>query len=223
MKTRLAFSTISYNTPAFLELQLENLRSAGVITFWAYILHSPEDDEAGKKYHMHVWILPNKSVDTDAFLANFLEPDLKHPSKPLKCLSARSSKSFSDWYMYAIHDSAYLLSKGQSRRYHYSKDDIVSSDSDDLNRFIHEIDFLEQSPYFRMVQAMKDGIGFNDYFRRGGVPIPQIRQFEYAWNMVRQGATYRNGRKSHEKRSAKKVLHARRQYKYYVKKRGYRK
>ena len=218
MKTRLAFSTISYNTVSFLQLKLEELRSACIVTFWAFVQHEPEDDEAGNKKHCHVWVLPNKSVDTDSFLANFLEPDFSKPDKPLKCLSARSSKVFADWYMYAIHDAAYLISKGQTRRYHYSESDFLTSDNDDLHRFICEIDLLSQSPYARMIEAMKDGISFDDYFRRGSVPIPQIRQFEYAWNLVMRGKTHRNKRKGHENdRSAVRVIHARRHYKFFFK------
>lgn len=217
MKTRLPFSTISYNSPAFLKTVLEQLRTGGIITFWCFIRHRAEDDEAGKRPHIHLWILPNRSVDTDEVLASFLEPDPAHPDKPLKCLSARSSKKFADWYLYAIHDSAYLLSKGQSRHYTYSSDDMLSSDPDDLHRFICEINMLDQSPYARMVSAMHEGITFGDYFRRGSVPIPQIRQFEYAWDMLCSGRTFRNGRKGHEHSIFKKVFHARRHYRFFIK------
>lgn len=225
MKTRLAFSTISYNSPSFLRVKLEEMRVAHIITFWSFIVHQPEDDEGGKRVHSHLWILPNKSVDTDSFFSEFLEPDPDHPQKPFRCLSARSSKKFSDWYLYAIHDPAYLLSKGQSRRYRYSSSDVQSSDEDDLNRFIREIDLLDDSPYFRMVAAIREGITFSDYFRRGSVPIPQIRQFQYAWDMVMKSRTYRNGRLGHELRF-KKVLRARRHYRFRIisvekKKRGF--
>ena len=198
MKTRLPFSTISYNTPRFLALKLNEFVSARIVTFWTFIEHKPEDDEAGKKQHCHLWVVPARSIQTDDFLAEFKELDPSHPDKPFKCLSARSSKSFGDWYLYAIHDAAYLISKGQSRRYKYAYDEFITSDVDDFHRFVSEIDMLESSPYRRLVEAMNEGITFEEFFRRGGVPIQQVRQFEYSWNLLVSNKTERAGKEGHE-------------------------
>lgn len=185
-------STISYNSPEFLTLKLEELRKAKVISLWFWIEHEPEEDE--KKAHKHVWILPAKTIQTDDIVEELTEP--VPGSKPLKCLHFQSSK-FDDWYLYSIHDATYLFQHGQTRKYSYLPEDIVCSDRDELEAMVHEIDMTQYSSMARVVQAIRQGMTFQEFSMRGGVPVQLFKQYQAAWEMLSPHLTYRNGRETH--------------------------
>ena len=172
------------------------LLKAGRISFWAFIVHKPEDDEGGKKEHCHVYIEPSKMLQTDDIKAELKEFDLEHPDKPRGCISFSSSK-FDPWYLYALHDKRYLASKGQSRRFHYTHDDIVTSDGDDLHFKARSIDLVSLSPYADMEDAQRQGFTWAEYFSRGTIPLPQVALFERAWNLLLQVKTERADREGH--------------------------
>lgn len=196
MRTTKPISTISFNTPGFLELKLNQLVKAGRISFWAFIVHQPEDDEGGKKFHQHVYVEPSKMLQTDDLKAELMEFDPENPKKPKGCISWHSSK-FDPWYLYALHDKRYLASKGQSRSFHYEHDDIVTSDDDDLTFKARSIDMVSLSPYADMEDAQRQGFTWAEYFARGTVPLPQVALFERAWNLLIQVRTDRAERDGH--------------------------
>ena len=182
MRTSKPIATISFNTLSFLEQKLTELTKAGKLSFWAFISHLPEDDEAGNKSHCHLYIEPSKMIQTDDLRAEFKEFDPTNP-KPLGCISFRSSK-FDDWYMYGLHDEKYLASKGESRRYHYRHDDFRTSDEDDLLFKSRCIDLTALTPYADMQEAQSRGLSWAEYFMRGRIPIQQIAHFQKAWDML---------------------------------------
>lgn len=196
MRTTKPISTISFNTPDFLELKLNELLKAGRISFWSFVPHKAEDDEAGKKPHCHVYIEPSKMLQTDDLKSEFKEFDPSNPSKPLSCITFKSSK-FDPWYLYGLHDKRYLASKNQARKFHYSHDDFRTSDDDDLLFKARSIDLISLSPYADMEDAQRQGITWSEYFSRGTVPLPQIALFERAWNLLLSNYTERNGRPGH--------------------------
>jgi hypothetical protein len=177
-------------------LKLEELRTARKISFWSIIKHKPEDDEAGKKEHFHVYIEPASQLQTDDLKQELIE---LYPGeeKPRKCLTFNSS-NFGNWYMYGLHDKRYLASKGQSRRFHYTAEDFGSSDDDELLFRVRSIDLISLSPYADMLAAQEQGLSFNQYFARGTIPILQVKQFENAWQLLLYQKTERNGRPGHD-------------------------
>ena len=181
MKTSKPFATISYNTADFLTQKLNDLYQRRVIDFFAWISHYPEEDE--KKLHKHVYIVPNGRVDTDQVLDYLLELDPLNPTLPLKCLRPRSSK-FADWYLYAIHDTAYLASKGQARKYHYSIADIVSADSDYLLEEVHTIDFAKLNRFASLRDAAVSGTPFEELLMGGSIPIQQTYAYRQAYELM---------------------------------------
>lgn len=197
MRTRKPISTISYNSPEFLIMKLEELRRCKIISVWFFISHKPEEDET--KEHIHLYIEPSKQILTDDLVSELCELDVNNPNKPKKCLSFRSS-SFADWYLYAIHDKDYLLRKGQKRKYHYLQEEIVASDTDELDYLVRQIDMTDYSAYGRLINAFEQGLTFSEFFRRGCIPIQQIRQYQLAWELLAsQNEVSRNGREnSHE-------------------------
>lgn len=197
MRTTKPISTISFNSGEYLRIKLKELTKAGRISFWAYIEHKPEDDEGGKKRHIHLYIEPSKMLQTDELKEEFKEFDPEKPDKPLGCISYNSSK-FDPWYLYAIHDKRYLASKGQSRRFHYKHDDIQTSDQDDLLFKAKSIDMVSLSPYADMEDAQEHGLTFSEYFSRGTVPLPQVALFERAWGLLMAVRTDRADREGHK-------------------------
>ena len=191
MRTTKPIATISFNTFYYLRLKLDELKKAKIVSVWHFIEHLPEDDECGKKPHIHLYIEPSKLIQTDDLVEHFLEFDAGKPNKPRRCLLFRTSK-FGDWYMYAIHDKAYLAAKGQSRRYHYDYDDIVTSDPDELYRAVKEIDLSHLTPLREIMQAVDAGMSFSEYLKKGRVPIQQIHAYQKAFNLIAYDATYRN-------------------------------
>jgi hypothetical protein len=191
LKTSKAFSTISYNTEGFLKATLDRLVNTRKLAFYAFIEHYPEEDE--KKMHKHVYLVPNGQVDTDQVREELLEVDLTDPLHPLACMPCKSSK-FADWYLYGIHDKAYLASKGQTRQYHYRLTDVQAFDQDALEECVREIDLTSLTAVKRMLDAQQAGITFAQFFRTGGVPVNAVKAFQEAWNLLYSTGTYRNGR-----------------------------
>lgn len=185
MNTQKPISTISWNSKPFLVGLLSSLQAAHKIDHWEIILHQPEDDEGGSKPHFHVYIEPSKRLQTADLRDEFCEPDLTHPDKkPLGCLPFRNSV-YSDWYLYALHDPAYLAAHQQSRRFHYADDQIITGDQDQHLFLIRSVDMSQYSP-IKKLQVLKDaGLTFPEVVQRGIVPIPQFSQYEKAWNALK--------------------------------------
>lgn len=195
VRTSKPIAAISYNDPGYLRLKCEELRKAGRISEWYFIEHTPEEDE--KKRHIHLYIQPSKMLQTDDLIREFAQPDPDKPGKVLTCPRWVSSR-FADWYLYAIHDQAYLVSKGQIRRYHYRREDVQAYDEDALDESIREIDLTSVNVVKRMMDAQQSGVTFAQFFQRGGVPINAIRAYEAAWELLSASRTFRAGRMGHE-------------------------
>lgn len=193
MNTSKPISTISYNSADFLQARLTEYKKAGIFSFWAAIPHLGEDDEAGKKEHFHVYAEPAKRFQTDSL--DFIEPDPLEPDKPLRCICWRSSQ-FPDWYMYTLHDKAYLAQKGLVKKYHYTHEQYLTSDSDDLLFLARSIDRLSLSPWYAMLDALENGYTWAEYVRRGTIPIQLVRQYQIAWNTLCRCAQFNDWQSS---------------------------
>lgn len=197
MKTRLPVSTISFNTEPYLRLKLEELRKARILSEWYFIRHKGEDDEAGKRDHFHVHMVPAKGIQTDDIREALVEFDPENPERPRKCLSVKYSR-FGNWFLYAIHDPDYLASKNESRKFHYKKEQVIASDPDILNEHYREIDITAELGAFKgMKQAQDDGLTFEQYFAQGKVPVAQISAYMKAWGVMKSGSTFRGEHNAH--------------------------
>lgn len=183
MKTRLPISTIAFNTPLYFIHKLEELREGGIITKWYVMPHAPEDDEAGKKWHMHTYIEPAKSISTDDLQNELKEFDPSHPTKPRGVLPFRTSK-FGDWYFYAKHDMAYLYSKGEARKYTYAEAEFLVYDRDAFNFDKRTISRPEYAPIQRLQSMVESGQSFAACVARGFVPVNQMRNYEVAYRYL---------------------------------------
>lgn len=195
MKTSKPFSTISYNSPAFLQMKLSDLVQRRIISFFAFVYHYKEEDE--KKDHIHVVIFPNGQYQTDALQDYLSEPDMSDlTQKPLGIMPCQNSK-WGDWFLYCSHDTAYLASKGQSRRYHYLETDFVTSDTDYLHELIRTIDRTPYAKTQEFVQSVYSGVSFSDMLLNGQIPAPQFNQWRAMYDYLKFGDTFRDERETH--------------------------
>ena len=192
MRTRSIISTISYNTPEFLSVKLEDLRRAKVVSEWYFIEHQPEADE--KKVHIHLLVVPSKQLQTDDLGECFIQPD--PPNPPRKCLWWEVTKDFQDWYLYSIHDPEYLISKAQSREWVYSIEQVVAHDRDYLEERVSKIDRSNLTPISIVKKYVNAGLDFSDLLASGSVPITQSYAYKLAFDTLGQHLA-RNGRQTH--------------------------
>ena len=196
MNTRKQISTISYCSKDFLIKKLNNLVKKHIISDYMMIWHFPEEDE--KKGHWHIWIEPNGQIDTMDLQEMLIEYNEKDPEKPFKCINFCVS-DYHHWIPYALHDKTYLTWKGQSRKYHYSDDDIIVYDHDTFDYLKHKAFY--ESDWFEQIQKLKhieEGI-YNpiQLIHNHIVPFNQVGNLKIYSDMVREH-TYRNGKKGHE-------------------------
>lgn len=172
-------SNISFNTPQFLEHVLNNLLEESKIYFWAYIKHNAEQDDT--KEHIHFFIIPNGRISTDYLDPLFIEPVPNN--KPLRPLLWRVSK-LEDIYLYMLHDSQYLLAKGQFKKYHYKKEDIKTSDTQTLNELISTMNFHRYTTNDILLSYAQTNTPFEQLALNGVVPIQQITAYEKYYDML---------------------------------------
>ena len=181
MITSCPISTVSYNTVGYITKVLDRLIQEKEITFYAFIQHYAEEDE--KKDHIHVYIVPNKRIDTDSLREHFEEPDTVH-NKPRVCMPFYSSK-WQDWYLYSIHDERYLESKCDSRKYHYKREEFVVSDELYFNEMIHTINYSKFMGTDRFIEAVKSGLSWKELCIKGFVPVGLLGQYERLFHTIR--------------------------------------
>ena len=197
MRTSKPFSMISYNTDAFLQEKLNELRQVGLIQFWAFIEHLPEADE--RKAHKHLYIIPQKLIDTQRIEKALQEIDLTDiTAKPLGAIFPQSSK-FADWYLYGLHDKKYLAYKGQKRKYHYNDKAFVVSCQDTFQELKNLIDYTEINRLSLIVEKAENGESLASIIKSTNIPLQLIGQVRQLYHIIINTSfdVYRNDRKTH--------------------------
>lgn len=178
MRTSKAISTISYNTLPFLKDKLSQLHDLGVISFYVFIKHLREDDET--KEHVHLYIQPNGAIDSNSLKKEFAEFDPTN-EKPLGVIDFANSK-FVDWFLYALHDTNYLATKGLQRKYHYTKDELICSDVDYLQELIHTSNFARYKADTIFYEMVDKGYSFAEILRTRALPPNLVNQYKTIYN-----------------------------------------
>jgi hypothetical protein len=198
MKTKKLISTISYNTKDFLTTVCNRLVDKKIIEYWFAIYHESEADES--KAHIHLCLCPTSAIDTVNLRDEFNQVDIDHPDmKPLGVMPFRCSKSFTDWYLYGIHHKGYLMSKNESRFWHYCFDDVFGSDLDLLHEMVNEIDMGRYRCYELIFEAVEKGVTFSSLLASGLIPLGWIYQFRELFNALHsERALERSHHANHE-------------------------
>ena len=182
MRTSKPISTISYNTPEFLQGKIEYWKKIGLIEFGMWIQHEPDEDN--KKVHFHVYLQPAKLIQTMDLENDSHELDPEHPDKPLKMIGFRISKE-SDWVLYGIHDKDYLSSKGLTRNKYYDLDDIKATDYDTLADIITQVrDGLKGRLETRIIDAISLGMSWTELVLSGLVPLRYLHSAKLMYETI---------------------------------------
>lgn len=186
MQTKQPLSTISYNTPAFLESVLNRLIHEHVLDYYMFINHIGELDPFGEqeKDHIHLFVVPNKRINTADLDDLLIEPVPNN--KPLRCISWNTSK-VDDWILYVLHDSDYLKTKFEQRQIQYNYTDIKSSNEDDLRRkFRHA---YQSSGYARsrnLYHYSVSGGTLKELLSIGAIPVNQVTAYQEFFKETRK-------------------------------------
>lgn len=195
MKTILPQTTISYNSEQFLTDTLERLIRNKIISFYAFIYHEPEMDEA--KGHFHVYIEPVNKIDTASLPDLFQELDPSHPDKPFRIMPLHTCRSWADWLWYSLHDKSYLLNKHENRLYHYAVEDFRTNDYDDfLNRYNETPRPI--SEYETIETMLKEGFDIISIIRTLNVPVRYFSLYKNAIIALKDDIVLRGEYHSHE-------------------------
>ncbi|MBQ8685128.1 MAG: hypothetical protein IJ514_03030 [Clostridia bacterium] len=200
MTTSKPFSTISYNSEDFLISKLDELVAGGVLDEYSFIHHAKEEDEL--KDHIHLYMIPSHKMDTAKIKDYLQEYDEQNPEKPLGCISCVSSK-WDDFYLYGIHDPAYLASKGMSRKYRYIKDDFHFSSKEFFYELIRRIDRSKFIGLERITDAVENGVSFAEMARLGQIPVQLVNQYRLMYELMSCDVVNRAGRETHTPKKEK--------------------
>lgn len=181
MRTSKPIATISYNTPEYLTQKLDELFRNHKISDWIFISHFAEEDQ--KKNHIHLWVKPNTLLDTMDLQNHFLQFNPADPKKPFKCIDFRAS-AIDDFILYNQHYKPYLASKGESREYHYTKDDFVYCDEDSFeDLYNHAFKGSEWAKRNQILEQLASGmINPANLILNGTIPLnmaSQLNAFRY--------------------------------------------
>jgi hypothetical protein len=169
----------------------------GLVQFWAFIEHLPEEDE--KKAHKHLYIIPQKLIDTQRIEKALQEIDLTDiTAKPLGAIFPQSSK-FADWYLYGLHDKKYLAYKGQKRKYHYNDNAFVVSCQDTFQELKNLIDYTEINRLSLIVEKAENGESLASIIKSSNIPLQLIGQVRQLYDIIISSSIelYRNNRETH--------------------------
>lgn len=149
-------STISYNSEAHLKRVLDQYFDSGRIEDYRYICHEGED---GDKDHIHLYVVPNRRIDTVQFREEFKEV-VPFDDKPLGCMPFRKSSN-EHWLMYAIHDPDYLKAHksdndGDGKKL-YTVEQIVTPFPDQLMRDYKKALSLRNTNNQKIINRVRKG------------------------------------------------------------------
>lgn len=154
-------TTISYNTRDFALYKLEQLFKSGKIEDYRIIFHEGED---GDKDHAHVWIQPNRRIDTVQLREEFEEVD-PTKDKPLGCLPFRKTKD-DHWLMYVLHDPAYLKAHhsdndGDGKKQYYPEE-ILTPFPEQLARDLKRAQQLKKTTNQEILECFEKGWNYSE-------------------------------------------------------------
>lgn len=187
---------ISYNSQDFLIEKLNELVQCGLVQFWAFIHHKAEEDE--KKAHKHLYIIPQKMLDTQRIEKALQEIDINDlTAKPLGAIFPQNSK-FDDWYLYGLHDKKYLALKGQKRQYSYNDNAFIVSCQDTFQELKNLIDYSAINRMQVIFEKAENGESLASIIKTSNIPLQLIGQVKQLYYIINEPLNvYRNNRRTH--------------------------
>ncbi len=184
MKTSKPFGFISYNSREFLQSVLQQFIADGKFLRCACWYHESTGKE---KNHFHVWIEPNEEIDTSIISDKFVET-LESGEQQSIAIRPKCSSKWNDAYLYGIHDSEYLSSKGLERELVNIKTDMhiyLGDFTADLAQA--EIFRLKHclAPYARLKALVYEGKTLEQVYLILRIPFSQLNAVSMAYKYVK--------------------------------------
>lgn len=136
MNTSKPISGISWCSIEYTKQILDTFVSEGKISWWAAIPHMKERDET--KDHIHLFVFPSVRISTDDLRTRFHEPT-GEIGVYNGCSAVWQKSDFENWYLYGLHDSAYLAERNMDKLYHYKKSDFLTSSKFDFDFLVSNV------------------------------------------------------------------------------------
>lgn len=136
MNTSKPISGISWCSIEYTQDVLNKLVKEGKISWWAAIPHMKEKDET--KDHLHIFVSPSVRISTDDLRSRFHEPT-GETGVYNGCSAIWQKSDFENWYLYGLHDSAYLAERNMEKLYHYKKSDFLTSSKFDFDFLVSNV------------------------------------------------------------------------------------
>lgn len=175
MRTGKSISNISYQSPSFFALMVENLQKADAIGPCFWVAHKGEE---GDKDHIHMVLLGGiRTYETKGLESLFGTQIFQDGSKGSLTQLWRTTKDLNDWLLYAIHEPTYLLRKGEVRDFSYEWSDIRCGVNDGLllNRAIIEAKRALEAggdKVYRLLRiAVKNNMTWREIVLAGVIPV----------------------------------------------------
>lgn len=186
MITTGSFGFISYNSREFLINVLQNFIDNGIFLRCACWFHESTGKE---KNHFHCWIEPSKQIDTSTIVEKFVERDIENDCEQSIAILPRCKSKWNDAYLYGIHDSEYLSSKGLERELVNIKNDnhiylgdfkvdIVQAEMFRLKKCL--------APYARLKQLCLQGKTLEDVYLILRIPFAQLNAVANAYRYIKK-------------------------------------
>lgn len=188
MKSTVNVSTICYSPKEYVKVKLDTLIQCGKIDYYIFIEHKAEEDE--KKNHIHLLVCPASSIDTKD-LDNLLSLPKENEEVLGTCkIWQKTGKHISDWILYALHEELYLrIKKCETKKYHYKREDFISSDSDTTDVLVyeayHETEFSFNNKVLQLLANTPDlGKTSREIVLNGFIPLNQMCSYHYLLKII---------------------------------------
>ena len=136
MNTSKPITGISWCSIEYTKKTLDTLVSEGKISWWAAIPHMKEKEET--KDHLHIYLTPSTRISTDDLRTRFHEPT-NDIGVYNGCSAIWQKSDFENWYLYSLHDSAYLAERNLEKLFHYKKSDFLTSSKFDFDFLVSNV------------------------------------------------------------------------------------
>ena len=165
-------SFISYNSPEFLERQMNELTKAGKIDFYWFAPHKGEIDETKNKRdkdHIHLYLHANGKFDSIKF-QNFMkeiEPGKKIPRNCILPWKLKEKKEILDAeLLYSYHNPAECKRRGEKKEFYYTPDIIITNNREQLDYMLQNA-VVPYSPYDELEKTIKKGGSELELIKKG--------------------------------------------------------
>ncbi len=177
------FGFISYNSRDFLQRTLQTFIDDKKFLRCACWYHESTGTE---KNHFHCWVEPAVPIEVTTLAENFIELD-ENGNQQSIAIRPRCRSKWVDAYLYGIHDSDYLASKGKVRELVNIKTDMHIYLGDFKADIAEAEYYLFKSciaPYAKLKKLVYEGKTLEEVYIILRIPFAQLKAVSNAYSTI---------------------------------------